>query len=344
MSKAERPARPHGLIFYIVAIVIAEFIILMAASVRGVIGMAIAIAGGVGYWFLIRRFWRRLASDSPESGFVRGGLRMSSRTRKVISGALCAFLLLVNMGVASYDPSKVATGNSSAEVAAQAAGDAGSSSDAAEANSAKQDDDSDNAGDATSEEKGQAAENASSPSDAAEADSGQRGSGSDNSDSVSTEQTASVPKTNEDFIDAYNSLADIPFVKEADYTASDKDSLYYRTEFRLPAFKDASGVHGSIGGASVDIVSYGGSWGREKCVRMYVDDKDSEELTGIFRTCVEVLCPNASEEDREAYESEVIEQQKDGYDPSLASGNYEGIDLNGYLQHRSLMIENTKGE
>ena len=71
MSKAERPARPHGLIFYIFALVIAEFIILMAASVRGVIGMAIAIAGGVGYWFLIRRFWRRLASDSPESGFVR---------------------------------------------------------------------------------------------------------------------------------------------------------------------------------------------------------------------------------------------------------------------------------
>lgn len=77
MSKAERPARQHGLIFYIVSLVIAEFIILMVASVRGVIGMMIAIAGGVGYWFLIRRFWRRLASDSPDSGFVRGGLRMS---------------------------------------------------------------------------------------------------------------------------------------------------------------------------------------------------------------------------------------------------------------------------
>lgn len=341
MSKAERLARTHGLIFYIVSLVIAEFIILMAASVRGVIGMMIAIAGGVGYWFLIRRFWRRLASDSPDSGFVRGGLRMSPRTRKAISGAICAFLLLMNMGVASYDPSQVATGNSSAEVAAQAAGDAGSSSDAVEAGSAKQDDGSDNAGDATSEEKGQATENASSPSDATEADSGQRGSGSDNSDSV---PTASVPKTNDDFIDAYNSLTDTPFVKEADNTANDKDSPYYRTEFRLPAFKDASGVHGSIGGASADIVCYGGSWGREKCVRVYVDDKDSEELAGIFRTCVEVLCPNASEEDREAYESEVIEQQKDGYDPSLASGNYEGIDLNGYLQHRSLVIENTKGE
>lgn len=61
------------------------------------------------------------------------------------------------------------------------------------------------------------------------------------------------------FIDRFNATSDTPITeaKEVDNIA-DKSSDYYRTEYRLGAFKDAVGVVGQIEGyGQIDIVSYG---------------------------------------------------------------------------------------
>ena len=88
----------------------------------------------------------------------------------------------------------------------------------------------------------------------------------------------------EAFIERFNATSDTPITeaKEVDNIA-DKDSGYYRTEYRLGAFKDAVGVVGQIEGyGQIDIVSYGSTGYTD--VRVYADVQNKEQAAVMFES------------------------------------------------------------
>lgn len=98
------------------------------------------------------------------------------------------------------------------------------------------------------------------------------------------------------FIERFNATFDTPITeaKEVDNIA-DKDSGYYRTEYRLGAFKDAVGVVGQIEGyGQIDIVSYGSTGYTD--IRVYADVQNKEQAAVMFEDLANVL---VSGEDRD---------------------------------------------
>lgn len=91
------------------------------------------------------------------------------------------------------------------------------------------------------------------------------------------------------FIDRFNATSDTPITeaKEVDNIA-DKSSDYYRTEYRLGAFKDAVGVVGQIEGyGQIDIVSYGSTGYTD--IRVYADVQNKEQAAVMFENLANVL-------------------------------------------------------
>lgn len=91
------------------------------------------------------------------------------------------------------------------------------------------------------------------------------------------------------FIERFNATFDTPITeaKEVDNIA-DKDSGYYRTEYRLGAFKDAVGVVGQIEGyGQIDIVSYGSTGYTD--IRVYADVQNKEQAAVMFENLANVL-------------------------------------------------------
>ena len=90
-------------------------------------------------------------------------------------------------------------------------------------------------------------------------------------------------------IERFNATSDTPITeaKEVDNIA-DKGSGYYRTEYRLGAFKDAVGVVGQIEGyGQIDTVSYGSTGYTD--VRVYADVQNKEQAAVMFEDLANVL-------------------------------------------------------
>ena len=95
------------------------------------------------------------------------------------------------------------------------------------------------------------------------------------------------------FIEQYNNIADVPITNpiEIDIHASE----YYRTEFRLNAFKNAVAKRGSIGESTIDIINYG-NLANDK-IRLYLSTDDEEFAIQVFKNAVGVFDPSATNEE-----------------------------------------------
>lgn len=60
--------------------------------------IVLCVAAGVGLWYLIRKVWRSLVREKPESKFVERGLAMSPVARKIVAAIPCVLLSFCLIG------------------------------------------------------------------------------------------------------------------------------------------------------------------------------------------------------------------------------------------------------
>ena len=131
------------------------------------------------------------------------------------------------------------------------------------------------------------------------------------------------------FIEQYNTKTDIPITNpiEIDIHASE----YYRTEFRLNAFKNAVAKRCSIGEATIDIINYGNL--SNDSIRFYLKTDDKEFAVQVFKTAVSIFDPDATDKEiNDAVEAIMAEK----------NGNYLN-DIGFYYisSYHELFVDNT---
>lgn len=117
----------------------------------------------------------------------------------------------------------------------------------------------------------------------------------DTSNSIEAEQTIGEINVNEKFIEKYNSISTSKIENTITYNAQDKESGYYRVEFRLGAFDNNTSLHGSIGSNSVDLINYG-YFDEKDELRFYASVENEDEMKIIFKNAINILDSNISDE------------------------------------------------
>lgn len=110
------------------------------------------------------------------------------------------------------------------------------------------------------------------------------------------------------FIKNFNSKYSTQIKHTAKFKPQDKDSDYYRAEYRLDAFKGSTGVHGSIGNASIDMVNYNCEEGEPASFRLYVRGPENEVLA-MFPALAKSVNHNLSNKDIQAEINEYNENK-----------------------------------
>lgn len=150
-------------------------------------------------------------------------------------------------------------------------------------------------------------------------------------ESPSDEKTASQKYDEEldGFIDRYNENAALKFEETLRFDAQDKDSGYYRTEYRLGAWKDSRCSHGKAGGVEVDLVAYRDS------VRLYAEGGAKEEIASVFRDAMRVYAPDADPEMVEGVITKYLAGEYVSTNDIVRLANR----ANGLLEGTELMLE-----
>lgn len=111
-----------------------------------------------------------------------------------------------------------------------------------------------------------------------------------------TEQIEKEIKVNETFIEKYNIISTLKIENTVAYNAQDKESGYYRTEFRLNAFENNSSIHGTIADGTIDLINYG-SLGEKDKFRLYASTENEEHMKEIFKNAINVMDNSISDEE-----------------------------------------------
>lgn len=96
------------------------------------------------------------------------------------------------------------------------------------------------------------------------------------------------------FVSKFNELSDtdITDVEQIEIT---QESGNYRTEYRLPAFKNAVVKRGNIGDGTIDIVAYGGLGNTD--LRCYVSTDSEDFAADVFTTVAKMMYPDVTATD-----------------------------------------------
>ena len=104
------------------------------------------------------------------------------------------------------------------------------------------------------------------------------------------------------FVDEYNAIAETKITPGERFSPHDKESPYYRTEFRLGAYNESLGLAATCGDVSVLIVNYGKqneySSGNND-FRVYASGPADQVIT-FYRVSARVLDPGVSDDTVEA--------------------------------------------
>lgn len=116
-----------------------------------------------------------------------------------------------------------------------------------------------------------------------------------------------------------NSVAQSVGIKPSDVVAYKPDEEhnqngpYSRTEYRLPAFQGSSGVHATLNGVSVDVVTYH-EWLSSNYVRIYAEGDESTVLS-VYSAAATVFDSSLSDSDIQAaiaeYRSSEVKDSRD---------------------------------
>ncbi len=253
------------------------------------LALAACAAVGVGLWFLLRYTWRAFSSARPDSGIVKSISAIPPVGRAVLGAIPCIVVSLALMGCFVSSTMSPTSTENNEGQEEQAAQTAGSVA----------------------------------------APSGQQGNVGEESDRDGNTHSNWWDMSVDEFISQFNKTADVPFVEAERFVPGDKNGKYYRTEYRLGAWDDAEGVHGTAGDCSVDIVSY------RDGVRLYAIGQSHEAVAQLLDDSLKVYAPGVPEDDRNA----LVDKALTGDDGSGIAMLDNG--LNGYVIDKTLMIERT---
>jgi len=138
-----------------------------------------------------------------------------------------------------------------------------------------------------------------------------------------TEQVEQEVKVNEIFIEKYNNIGSTKIENITSYDAQDKESGYYRTEFRLNAFKNNDSIHGTINNGTIDIINYGSLSKKDK-FRLYFSSENEEQIKLIFKNAINIIDNSVSEDE---INEEINEAMKTKDNRFVLKGNIDS----GYI-------------
>lgn len=148
------------------------------------------------------------------------------------------------------------------------------------------------------------------------------------------ENSENTPKDYiESFVSSYNNVAKIPITERVKFDPKDRESGYYRTEYRLTAWDGSVGEVAKIGNAKIEMVNYGsyGGYYDNNSFRVYVTADSVEDILEIFPVIAKVM--DSTVTDVEIHET--IEHVKEyGDENGLTIGN-----LSGYISQTEMMLD-----
>ncbi|MBW3093370.1 hypothetical protein KIH79_10655 [Bifidobacterium sp. 82T10] len=95
------------------------------------------------------------------------------------------------------------------------------------------------------------------------------------------------------FAAAFSSAYGTPISDITAFDPQDRDGGHYRVEFRLGAYKDSIGKHGTIGDMSIDMIEYGG---KHKDFRIYLTGP-KESVIAAYPALAKAMDPSLSDAD-----------------------------------------------
>lgn len=102
----------------------------------------------------------------------------------------------------------------------------------------------------------------------------------------------------EDFISRYNELADTPISNSVSFDPTDKESGYYRHEYRLNPWQGSVGEAGKIGESTIEITNYGlygGFYDENDSIRIHFTTNTIEEIISVTPDLLKALDPSVTE-------------------------------------------------
>ncbi len=111
------------------------------------------------------------------------------------------------------------------------------------------------------------------------------------------------------FIEKYNEIATVQMTEGKEIDIHDKEGGYYRTEFRLNAFKDAVAKQCKIGDATIDIINTKSAVSNDNNIRIYLSTESIDIAEEVFDVIARIVYPTLTD-------AELAEAHED-----LRSGN-----------------------
>ena len=112
------------------------------------------------------------------------------------------------------------------------------------------------------------------------------------------ENEESVTNYLENFISRYNELADTPITNRVSFDPTDKESGYYRHEYRLNPWQGSIGEAGKIGESTIEITNYGlygGFYDENDSIRIHFTSNTIEEMIHAVPALLKALDPSVTE-------------------------------------------------
>ena len=149
-----------------------------------------------------------------------------------------------------------------------------------------------------------------------------------NTTSVSIEQKSFI----DSFLLNFNNTSTTPISNYKNFTANDKSSPYYRTEFRLLAFENATSIHGNIGNSEIDMIDYSSQSGNtyHTKFRVYLKSNNIEEIKQTSLIIIKILDSTITNDE--------IEEAYTSLSNSFSLGEY----IKGTLIKNEIMIDFSK--
>lgn len=143
------------------------------------------------------------------------------------------------------------------------------------------------------------------------------------------------------FVDEYNAIADVKIAPGERFSPHDKDSPYYRIEFRLGAYNESLGMAATCGDVSVLIVNYGkqNEYSPENTdFRVYASGP-TDQVTTFYRISAKVLDPSVS---GDAVEAAIDDSSKYGGNGETIQGSHISTTLLFRRDTLEVMLDTSK--
>ena len=122
-----------------------------------------------------------------------------------------------------------------------------------------------------------------------------------NINDISNEISLDVENTTilDTYIIDYNNNAQNKITNLINFDVQDKNSGYYKTEFRLNAFNNAIAKHGKLDNFDISIIDYSSTFGTMyiQNLRIYANINNEETMKDFFENSIKVLDKNIMEKD-----------------------------------------------